>query len=214
MTENKGWKSKEVVLHYQRTADITMPGRKDILSKIANLATTFVSHQPKILDLGCGSGDVTAEIIQLRPDTSVCMVDFSEKMVHQVRDRFQNEKNIEIITHDLNNGVPENLLSKEFDVLTSCFTIHHVEYENRVGLYTQIRHILCDGGLFINGDLFTGESPAISGWELDNLVTWITKQAKNELRIERTFNQVKQKQLEISEKQEDKPGTLWDMQKT
>ncbi|MBN2075204.1 MAG: class I SAM-dependent methyltransferase [Dehalococcoidales bacterium] len=212
MTEKEGWKSEKTIRHYQRTADITIPGRRDILSKIADLATVFVSHQPKILDLGCGSGDVAAEIIRIRPDALIYMVDFSEGMIQMVRDRFQNNRNIEIITHDLNKGIPDILLSKKFDAVTSCFALHHVDYENRIGLYTQIKHVLCDGGLFINGDIFIGESPSISEWELNNLIIWIVDQAKSKLGIERTFNQVKQRHLQLAEEQGDKPGTLRDMQ--
>ena len=104
------------------------------------------------------------------------------------------------------------MLSKKFDVVTSCFALHHIEYKNRVGLYTQIRHVLFDDGLFINGDLFIGESPTISEWELNHLITWIVKQAKSKMGIERTFDQVKQRHLEIAEEQGDKPGTLQDMQ--
>jgi len=213
MTENEGWKSEEAVLHYQRTADITMPGRREILVKVATLVASFVSEKPRILDLGCGSGDVTAEIIRLIPDSSVCMIDFSEEMIKLVQDRFGNNSNITIMKHDLNNGVPDTLLADSFDVITSCFAIHHVEYENRLGLYTQIRHVLHDGGIFINGDLFTGESLAVSEWELNNLVEWIRGQAKDRLGLERTFDQIKQKHLELSEKQGDKPGTIWAMYK-
>lgn len=212
MTEKEGWKSEETIRHYQRTADITIPGRRDILLKIADLATAFISHQPRILDLGCGSGDVAAEIIRIRPDTLIYMVDFSDGMIQLVRDRFQNNRNIEIITHDLNKGIPNSLFSKKFDAVTSCFALHHIEYENRTELYTQIRQVLSDDGLFINGDIFIGESPSISEWELNNLITWIVDQAKNKLGIDRTFEQVKQRHLELAEKQGDKPGTLRDMQ--
>ena len=64
MANNKGWKSEEAVQHYQRTADITIPGRREILAKIATLAAASTSQQLGILDLGCGSGDVTAEIFK------------------------------------------------------------------------------------------------------------------------------------------------------
>lgn len=212
MTEKEGWKSEDTIMHYQRTAGITIPNRRNILSKIADLATAFVSNQPEVLDLGCGSGDVVAEIIRVRPDASICGVDYSEGMIQLVQDRFRDGKNIEIIAHDLNKGIPENLLSRKFDVVTSCFALHHIEYENRVGLYTQIRQVLSDNGLFINGDIFKGESPTISEWELSNLITWIVKQAKEKLGIERTFDQVKQRHLELAEEQGDKPGTLHDMQ--
>ncbi|UCC16633.1 MAG: class I SAM-dependent methyltransferase [Dehalococcoidales bacterium] len=211
MTDNEGWNSEKLVQHYQRTADITMPGRREILAKVAELVAAFTSQQPRILDLGCGSGDVSAEIIRLKPDSSVCMVDFSKEMIKLVQDRFQENSNIEIIQWDLNKGVPKNLLSQKFDIVTSCFAIHHVEFENRISLYTQIRKVLHDSGIFINGDLFTGESPAVTEWESNNLIEWIRIQAKDRLGLERTFNQVKQKHIELWDAQGDKPGTVWEM---
>ncbi len=211
MTENNFWKSKDAVDQYQRTANIIIPDRIDILSKIANLALMFVSTQPKILDLGCGSGDVTAEIIKQRPDTSACMVDLSEEMIQLVRERFRNNKNIEVISSNLDDGIPDNLLSKKFDVVTSTFALHHVEYEKRVGLYSQIKHILCDGGLFINGDMFIGESPAITDWERDNMVGQASKRFNSELGLKTTPEQVKHRLLEESAEQGDKPGTIWNM---
>lgn len=211
MTDNQGWKSEELIRHYQRTADITMPGRREILAKVATLATAFSSQKPRILDLGCGSGDVSVEIIKLKPESAVCMVDFSPEMIKLVRDRFKNNSNIEVIQWDLNKGVPENLLSQQFDMVVSCFAIHHVELENRIGLYTQVRNILLDDGMFINGDLFTGESPVVTEWDLNNLVDWIKRRARDQLGIERTSEQVKQKHLQLAEQQGDKPGTIWDM---
>ena len=85
MAKEKGWKSREAANHYQRIADILVPSRKDILSIIARLATVFVSDQPRILDIGCGYGDVTAEIFQLRPRASICMADFPDEMIRTLR---------------------------------------------------------------------------------------------------------------------------------
>lgn len=212
MAETEGWKSREIIDHYQRTADITIPHRREILSRIAALATAFCSNSPGILDLGCGSGDVIAEILRLKPGASVCGVDYSEGMIHLVRERFQNESNIEIFPHDLNSGIPGGLLKREFDAVTSCFAVHHIEYENRVKLYTQINDVLAENGLFVYGDIVIRESPTVGGWELDNLVQWITEQAKSRLGIERTYEQVKKRHLELAEQQGDKPGTLREMQ--
>lgn len=211
MTEKEGWKSVEAARHHLKTADILVPGRRDTLSIIATLATVFVSDRPRILDIGCGNGDVTAEILELSPLASVCMVDFSEVMLQLAKERFGNKK-VQIINHDLNNGVPDRLESSKFDAVVSCDALHHVEYENRVGLYTQIRQVLDEGGLFVNGDRFAGESPVISGWEFDNWISWMTKQI-NELGKDKAFDEVKKTQMELDEKLGDKPGTLWDTQR-
>jgi tRNA (cmo5U34)-methyltransferase len=213
MTDKEEWNSKEVVNHLLKTDDILIPGRRDTLSIIARLAITFASDQPRVLDIGCGYGDVTGEIIKLSPLASVCMVDFSEEMLRLAKERFGNNNRVKIIKHDLNNGLPDRLEPSKFDAVVSCYALHHVEHENKVGLYTQIRRVLDEGGLFINGDRFTGESPVISGWEFDNWITWMSKQIKNKLGIDRTFDQVKTRQKYFDWRLGDKPGTLWDTER-
>jgi tRNA (cmo5U34)-methyltransferase len=213
VTEKEEWNSKEVADHHLRTADILIPGRREMLSIVARLVTAFVSGQPRILDIGCGWGDVTEEILGVRPLAMVCMVDFSDEMLRQAKERFGNNKKVQIIKHDLNKGVPDSLQSSKFGAVVSCNALHHVEYENKVGLYTQIRQVMDEGGLFINGDRFIGESPVISGWEFDNWITWMIGQIKNGLGIDRTFEQVKARQMYFDRKLGDKPGTLWETER-
>ena len=212
MARKQGWESGEAVSRWLQTADGLVRGRRDILSIIARLSTAFVADRPTILDLGCGHGDVTAEILKIRPHASIWMVDFSDEMIRLARERFSDNENIKVIKHDLNGGIPDELLSIEFDQVVSCFAIHHVEYENRVGLYADIRRVLSEDGLFVNGDRFIGESPVVSKWEFDNWIAWMTKQIKNELGIDEIFDHAKRTQMERDEKMGDKPGTLWDMQ--
>ena len=104
-------------------------------------------------------------------------------------------------------------MPRRFDAVVSCFAIHHVEYENRIRLYEHVRHVLSGGGLFINGDRFIGEAPVVNKWEFDNWIAWMSKQIKNELRIDKTFDEVKKTQIESGKKLGDKPGTIWDTQK-
>jgi len=211
MAEKQGWDSVEAAGHWLEAADIGVPGRSDVLSIIARLSTAFVADRPTILDLGCGHGAVAAEILKLRPHASIWMVDFSDEMIRVARDRFSDNENIKIIKHDLNGGIPDELLSIEFDQVVSCFAIHHVEYENRVGLYTQIRGVLSEDGFFINGDRFVGESPVVSSWEYDSWVAWKAERIRNEWGINMTFDEEKRTQRERDEKRGDKPGTIWGM---
>ena len=66
------------------------------MSTIAQLATMVCSEQPRILDLGCGYGDVTAEILKFRPHALAYMVDFSDEMMRIADERFKNYVNIKI----------------------------------------------------------------------------------------------------------------------
>jgi ubiquinone/menaquinone biosynthesis C-methylase UbiE len=191
MTENQAWKRSETILHYQRTADITIPGRKEMLATIAELASSQNPQRLRVLDLGCGTGDIAGEILGLRSEAEFCMLDFSDGMLELARERFRGNEHVRILQHDLNEGIPENLSAEKFDVVTSCFALHHIELERRVGLYADIYRVLDDDGLFINGDIILRESPAVREWELNRLMTWIVGQAKSKLGLERTFEQLK-----------------------
>ena len=213
MEKNGSWKSRKRANHHLKYADILIPGRRDTLSIIARLAILFISDQPRIMDIGCGFGDVTAEILALSPHASVCMVDFSDEMLRLAEDRFGSNNEVKIIKHDLNDGVPDRLKSSKFDAVVSCHALHHIEHENKVGLYMQLRQILGEDGLFIIGDRLTGESPVISRWEFDNWITWETEQIRNKLGKGVSFNEVKKIQMASDEELGDKPGTLWDTQR-
>ena len=212
MTES-GWRSSEAAQHHLRTADVLIPGRRETLSIIARLATAFAPAQPRVLDIGCGYGDATAAILELSPLASVCMVDFSEEMLRLAEERFGNNNRVEIIKHDLNDGLPDMLKSSRFDAVVSCHALHHVEPENRVALYKQIRGARAGGGLFINGDRFAGDSAVISTWEFDNWIMWMTRQIKEQLGKDISFDELRQRQIESDLKLGDKPGTLWDTQR-
>ncbi|MBN2074641.1 MAG: class I SAM-dependent methyltransferase [Dehalococcoidales bacterium] len=205
------WQSANAARSYQSTADILIPGRRDILSLIARLVVDSSGDRPKVLDLGCGYGDVTAEILKLRPDATICMVDYSDEMIRMAEERFRDNNKIKVFKQDLNAGVPSSLRNEGFDAVVSCFALHHVDYENRIPLYTDIRVTLKSSGLFVNGDRFKGDSEIIDRWEFDNWISWMVERIRELLHKERTFDQVKNAQIELDLKLGDKPGTIMEM---
>jgi tRNA (cmo5U34)-methyltransferase len=213
MEKKEGFQLRESVNHQLKFADMTIPGRGETLSIVAKLATLHISDESRFLDVGCGWGDVTKKVLELCPHASVCMVDYSEEMLILAREILGDDKRIQMINHDLNNGLPDELRSDKFDAVFSCHALHHVEHENKVELYTQIKHVLNKGGLFINGDRFHGESPLISNWEFDNWIEWMVDEIRNTMGKEKAFSAVKKAQIEWDEKLGDKPGTIWDTQR-
>lgn len=209
--KKEGWAHPEAAENYAQTADIIIPERKKILSIISRAVAELGPVNPKIIDLGCGLGDVTAEILKLKPQADVLMIDFSDEMIRRSSERFRDYKNINVVKRDLNQGILDVTEDRGFDVVVSCFSIHHVEFENRIKLYSDIRELLKEQGLFINGDLFREDSPAIDQWEFNNLISSLVIQLKEKLGQEWTFKELELNRLENAQKMGDKPGTLWDM---
>ena len=57
------------------------PRPKDSLSIISKLVIEFGPINSKIVDLGCGLGDEIAEILKLKPNVNVPMLDLSDEMI-------------------------------------------------------------------------------------------------------------------------------------
>jgi tRNA (cmo5U34)-methyltransferase len=205
-----GWKTKEAADTYKAVIDFIVPGRRDILDTIARIATEFKQGGLRFLDIGSGHGDVAAEILKRRPEAYAMLVDYSESMVLSAKQRFSGNERVNVLRHDLNNGLPK-MPYETFDTVVSCFAIHHIEYDNRMTLYRCIYDMLEPGAFFICGDMFKGDSPVMDDWEFDNWVAWMVAGFKDHLGEEHTFEDIKRRQLESFEKMGDKPGTIWDM---
>ena len=80
MSNERGWQANEAAERWRRTADLTVPGRSEVLDIISGLAVTLSPETKSILDLGCGYGDVTAAVLAKAPDVSIVMVDYSDEM--------------------------------------------------------------------------------------------------------------------------------------
>ena len=178
MQDETSWKSKEAADHYVRVADALIPRRGEILSTISSLATALTPNSPRVLDLGCGNGDVTAAILEEAPEASVLMSDFSGEMVRLSSERFADNPRVAVVEHDLDDGLPPDTPDGTFHAVVSCFSLHHVEHGNRVGLYQEVRRVLRSEGVFVNGDRFTGDAHRVSTWEFDNWIKFMAEQIK------------------------------------
>jgi tRNA (cmo5U34)-methyltransferase len=68
-------------------------------------------------------------------------------MVEKAQARFQDDKSIEVISHNLDDTLPD--LGK-FDAIVSSFAIHHVTHDRKKSLYSEIFDRLNPGGVFAN----------------------------------------------------------------
>jgi len=107
------------------------------------------THKDKILVLGCGSG---LEIERIKFSCIVVGVDISEKML-EVLNRKKLFEGIQLTTvcaSILDLDFDEN----EYDIVLSCYTMHHFNPEQKQDIYKKIYRCLKNNGVFINGDFF------------------------------------------------------------
>jgi tRNA (cmo5U34)-methyltransferase len=188
-----------------------VPGRDEALALIARLAVWRQPSCPRVLDLGCGTGEASAAVLALAPEASITMVDFSDEMLRRAAARFAGDARARLLKHDLGEGLPEPVREGPFDAVVSCFAFHHVAPARRVVAYQQIHAALVPDGVFVNGDRVVGESPVLAAREMDAWAEWMAVRAREQLGVSRSPAQILDRQREMDQRLGDQPGSLWAM---
>jgi cyclopropane fatty-acyl-phospholipid synthase-like methyltransferase len=119
----------------------------------------FVPTQAqRVLDLGCGDGEVMARVMKARPGAEGIACDFSAEMLERARDRFADE-DVTVLEHDLDDPLPGEW--GEFDAVVSAFAIHHVPDTRKRALYGEIFDHLRGGGVFLNLEHVDSPTPEL-----------------------------------------------------
>lgn len=109
---------------------------------------------PDILDIGAGTGLLSALIIQKFPSANLILMDISENMLEVARQRFYGQANIRYIVSDYSRAE----LIGQYDIICSALSIHHLAPDDKRLLFGRIFSALKRGGLFINADQADGET--------------------------------------------------------
>jgi len=142
-SEFNSYSSPDYALSYLAKSD-DIPHRTEGEAVVLELLPARVR---RILDLGTGDGRLMALAKLARPQAQGVATDISPTMLEKARSRFAVNKDISVVEHDLNDSLPD---MGTFDVILSCFSIHHVGDERKRGLYREIFAILEPGGIFCN----------------------------------------------------------------
>ncbi|MGD1910855.1 MAG: class I SAM-dependent methyltransferase [Rivularia sp. (in: cyanobacteria)] len=148
------WTSAEHALGYLARAD-KIPHRTEGEAVLLEEVPKTVK---RILDLGTGDGRLLA-LLKIERSTVECVaLDFSPTMLEAVKTRFQDDYKVEVITHNLDENLP-NLGT--FDAVVSSFAIHHLSHDRKRSLYVEIFNMLQPGGIFCNLEHVASPTPGL-----------------------------------------------------
>jgi trans-aconitate 2-methyltransferase len=97
-----------------------------------------------VLDAGCGSGRVTAELLERLPRGRVIGVDGSASMIDAARERLGGSRRLELLVADLTEL---DLGGRTVDAVLSTATFHWIA--DHAALFARLRAALRDGGRLV-----------------------------------------------------------------
>ncbi len=120
-------------------------------------------NKPAILDIGAGTGLMSALVLEKFPGASLTLLDISENMLAVARLRFSHRDTIRYVVSDYSRSP----LGGPYDLVFSALSIHHLTSDDKRQLFHRIFTALKPGGMFINADQADGETPLVQQMYLD-----------------------------------------------
>jgi tRNA (cmo5U34)-methyltransferase len=108
----------------------------------------------RVLELGCGTGNLTKVISTYWPNCDLTVVDISKVMLEKTREKTQH-KNLKLIESSF---ADVEFDSKSFDLVTSSLAIHHIKDLQKQKLIGKIIEWLSPKGVFVFNDCVRAES--------------------------------------------------------
>jgi len=145
---------------YDSFALRAMPRYEEMLGEIVRC----LPDGPRdLLELGCGTGTLTAILMRRYPDAKLTAIDASAEMIETARERVPAKRVSFVVSLFEDLELPD----ASFDLIASNMSLHHIA--DKGPFYKRLRKAMRQGGSFIFGDELTGAIPRIAklnwnGW--------------------------------------------------
>ncbi|HVA40451.1 MAG TPA: class I SAM-dependent methyltransferase [Candidatus Binataceae bacterium] len=128
------------------------------LDAIGDWAGARASATLDVLDLGAGTGLLSAMVMGRLPRARLHLVDVSDAMLAQARQRFAGPaaSNVSFEARDYTQGS----LGGPWDLVVSALSIHHLDDGAKRALFARVFAALRPAGLFVNAEQVLGPTPA------------------------------------------------------
>ncbi|MDD5644793.1 MAG: methyltransferase domain-containing protein [bacterium] len=150
--------------------------------------------KPKIIDLGCGTGNITKAVKRRYPHARVICLDLAENMIEMAKAKLERYKNIDYWCGDI-RGYNYSCAPA---AIISSLALHHLDTKNKKSFYRRIYNALPKDGVFYIADVVLSPNSYLSKAYIEQ---WKKFMLKNITR-EQVNNVLK------NHKEQDKPAEL------
>jgi len=188
--EESSWADTAFSDRFLESADLKVVERRRMLTLARSFYTHFfgTSGNTRVLDLGCGDGILTFELLKAGGVSEATLVDGSAEMLAKAGERLSGFENVSFIQstfEDLLKGYPD---LPRFDLVVSSLAIHHIPFAEKRRLFERIFSLLDPGGFFFIIDGVLPPTVALEDWYIELWREWISEKGR-ELGRELNFDE-------------------------
>ncbi len=172
--------SRRQVNYYTSSKDVIMIERKRTTRILLDLFRYHfdTATSQRILDIGCGDGEMAFEFKERFPGNEFYLMDGSEDMLAKAKVKLKGD-NIFLIQKTFENYILEESEPSKFNLIYSSNAIHHLDFLSKSQLYNKIYRELVFDGMFINIDLVLPPSQLCEELQFQMWVDWINETLTN-----------------------------------
>lgn len=140
---------------YDRTARASMPGYLDLHRTLVGGIPFLSTRSFRVLELGVGTGTLTALVLTEFPQAEITGIDLSPRMIEHARAKLRPHRDrVDLVAGDLGS-----FEEQPYDVVLSALAIHHLSDPAKWRLFRRIHRNLSRGGYFGDADDHLPEDP-------------------------------------------------------
>lgn len=146
------------------------PSSSDLLRRWDAQQTAYIRHRdqrftvmveaiarqcgraPRVLDLACGPGSLSAALLAHLPEARIVAVDKDPVLLAIAREIFAGQDNVSVLAADLDQLDWLSGIDGAFDAVVSSTALHWLAPQHLAQLYFALADRVVEGGLFLNAD--------------------------------------------------------------
>ncbi|MCE7082763.1 trans-aconitate 2-methyltransferase [Streptomyces sp. ST2-7A] len=143
---------------WDRQQEWYMPDREERFRAMLDTVEALVGDRPRVLDLACGTGSITARVLKRFPGATTVGVDLDPALLTIARGTFEGEERTTFVTADLRDaGWVDRALAAgaggPFDAVLTATALHWMRTADLRTLYERLAGgVVRPGGVFLNAD--------------------------------------------------------------
>ena len=196
------------VAAYDFDMEIMHPLRSKMVAVLLEVLPWAKTEALRAVDLGVGTGLLTARFLDAFRHANVVAVDGAAAMIDLCRSRIRPAVGrVEFLIADFRAIPPDRLAPGSMDVVLSAYALHHLTQKEKSALIAQSLVWLKPGGWFLNADLVVARDPQVEQRIQTLREAGIVNRARGDARFE-TRAATRKFLADLERNERDQPLTL------